>query len=87
MTGPQTDRAALRNSDPLRSFNGRESREEAMDNVFDVDLDDPEQFGEIQLLGELMVLASESMGALDLRTIDATLGVDATPLPGQRRSG
>ena len=57
-----------------------------MDNVFDVDLDDPEQFGEIQLLGELMVLASESLGALDLHTIDATLGVDATPLPEQRRS-
>ena len=57
-----------------------------MDNVLDVDLEDPEQFGEIQLLGELMVLASETMGALDLRTIDATLGVDAAPLPEQRRS-
>lgn len=57
-----------------------------MNNTLDVDLEDSEQFDEIQLLGELMVLASESMGALDPRTIDATLGVKKAPLPEQRRS-
>lgn len=56
-----------------------------MANTFDVELQDPEQFDEIQLLGELMVLASESLGTLDLGTIDATLGV-RDDLPNQRRS-
>jgi hypothetical protein len=32
-----------------------------------------------------MVLASECMGSLDLRTIDAALGVEQLPFPGQRR--
>lgn len=57
-----------------------------MNNTLDVDLEDSEQFDEIQLLGELMVLASESMGALDPRTIDATLGVHTSRVPGQRRT-
>lgn len=56
-----------------------------MANTFDVELQDPEQFDEIQLLGELMVLASESLGTLDLGTIDATLGV-RDDLPTQRRT-
>jgi len=56
-----------------------------MGNTFDVDLDDPEQFDEIRLLGDLMVLASESTGALDRGTIDATLGVEGSSLPEQRR--
>ncbi len=55
-----------------------------MTNALDVELQDSEQFDEILLLGELMVLASESMGSLDLNTIDATLGVPHT-LPVQRR--
>lgn len=58
-----------------------------MINALDVELQDHEQFDEIVLLGELMVLASESMGALDLRTIDATLGVQeirGRRVPGQR---
>jgi hypothetical protein len=46
-----------------------------MRSVFDVDLVDLEQSDEIQLLAELMVLASESLDALDLPTIDATLGL------------
>lgn len=57
-----------------------------MRSVFDVDLEDPEQVDEIELLGELMVLASESLDALDLSTIDATLGLGpVTPLPEQRQ--
>ncbi len=60
-----------------------------MHNALDVDLQDMEQFDEICLLGELMVLASESMDALDLGRIDAILGLSsaATPhLPGQRQA-
>ena len=56
-----------------------------MQNTLDVDLEDTEQHDEIQLLAELMVLASESMGALDPARIDETLGVREN-LPGQRRS-
>lgn len=57
-----------------------------MQNTLDVDLEDSEQYDEIRLLGELMVLASESMGALDPATIDALLGVSDAQLPEQRRS-
>jgi hypothetical protein len=59
-----------------------------MRSVFDVDLEDAEQVDEIQLLAELMVLASEAAGALDLSTIDATLGLDrpVVQLPEQRRA-
>lgn len=58
-----------------------------MRSVFDVELEDTEQSDEIHLLGELMVLASESVAALDLPTIDATLGVRSfTAVPEQRRA-
>ena len=61
-----------------------------MRSVFDVDLEDAEQVHEIQLLAELMVLASESTSTLDLGTIDAILGLaPAAPvvaLPEQRRA-
>jgi hypothetical protein len=58
-----------------------------MSDTLDVDLQDDEQSDEIQLLAELMVLASECSGALDERTIDETLGLTETkkPLPFQRR--
>lgn len=46
-----------------------------MANVCDVELQDFERLDEIELLGELMVLASESAEALDLAAIDETLGV------------
>lgn len=56
-----------------------------MTNALDVELQDSEQFDEIQLLAELMVRASESMDALDLPTIDATLGIErVVDLPAQR---
>ena len=57
-----------------------------MSNALDVELQDAEQFDEIQLLGELMVLASESLGALDINTIDVTLGIAGLCLPDQRRA-
>jgi len=58
-----------------------------MRSVFDVDLVDIEQSDEIELLAELMVLASESLEALDVPTIDATLGVQPFGgLPEQRRA-
>ena len=57
-----------------------------MANICDVELQDTEQFDEIQLLGELMVLASESLGTLDLASIDKTLGV-RSGLPIQRHRG
>lgn len=57
-----------------------------MINALAAELRDTEQLDEILLLGELMVLASECMGSLDLRTIDATLGVEQRPLPGQRQA-
>lgn len=56
-----------------------------MGNALDVRLQDDEQFDEIQLLGELMVLASESLEALDVTTIDATLGLELH-VPDQRRA-
>jgi hypothetical protein len=58
-----------------------------MSDTLDVDLQDDEQSDEIQLLAELMVLASECSGTLDERTIDETLGLTETekPLPFQRR--
>lgn len=56
-----------------------------MFNALDVELQDAEQFDEIQLLGELMVLASESLEALDVTTIDATLGLELH-VPDQRRA-
>lgn len=58
-----------------------------MSDTLDVDLQDGEQSDEIELLAELMVLASESSGALELRAIDETLGLTETPtqLPVQRR--
>jgi hypothetical protein len=55
-----------------------------MANVCDVELHDFERFEEIELLGELIVLASESLGALDVAAIDETLGVHPA-LPSQRR--
>ncbi len=56
-----------------------------MSNALDVELQDSEQFDEIQLLAELMVRATESMDALDLPTIDATLGIErVVGLPAQR---
>ncbi|HSE10805.1 MAG TPA: hypothetical protein VLB29_19230 [Nocardioidaceae bacterium] len=52
-----------------------------------MELEDTEQTDEIVLLAELMVLASESPGGLDLPTIDATLGIRPWPeLPEQRRA-
>jgi hypothetical protein len=56
-----------------------------MSNLLDTELHDSEQIDEIELLTELMVLASETQGTLDLPTIDATLGLDG--LPQQRRAG
>jgi hypothetical protein len=56
-----------------------------MPHTFDVELQDMEQIDEIELLTELMVLASETQGALDLTTIDATLGL-GSDLPQQRRA-
>ena len=58
-----------------------------MTSSLDVDLNDDELTTEIQLLAELMVRASESPSALDVNTIDATLGVshaDELGLPEQR---
>lgn len=58
-----------------------------MTSSLDVDLNDDELTTEIQLLAELMVRASESPSALDVTTIDATLGVshaDVLELPQQR---
>ena len=55
-----------------------------MANVCDAELHDFERFDEIQLLGELIVLASESEGDPDIATIDETLGVHPA-LPSQRR--
>lgn len=46
-----------------------------MMSSFDVDLNDDELNDEIQLLAELMVIASESSTALDPRVVDETLGV------------
>jgi hypothetical protein len=56
-----------------------------MSHMLDVELQDHEQIDEIELLTELMVLASETQGALDLPTIDATLGL-VSRLPQQRRA-
>jgi len=55
-----------------------------MANDCDVELHDFERFEEIQLLGELIVLASESVGVPDIAAIDETLGVHPG-LPSQRR--
>jgi hypothetical protein len=58
-----------------------------MTSSLDVDLNDDELTTEIQLLAELMVIASESSTVLDPHTIDATLGLNpaADPvLPAQR---
>ena len=58
-----------------------------MMSSFDVDLNDDELNDEIQLLAELMVIASESSAALDPRIVDETLGVhpEAGPsFPTQR---
>jgi hypothetical protein len=57
-----------------------------MTDPLDVDLEDEEQIDEIELLGELMVLASAAAEELDPGTIDATLGV-AGPIPAQRVAG
>jgi hypothetical protein len=57
----------------------------SMSHTLDVELHDTEQFDEIQLLGELIVLASEAAEDLDLETIDATLLLGGTArLPEQR---
>ena len=58
-----------------------------MTSSLDVDLNDDELTTEIQLLAELMVRASESPSALDVDTIDDTLGVshaEELELPQQR---
>lgn len=57
-----------------------------MSHTLDVELHDTEQFDEIQLLGELIVLASEAVEDLDLETIDATLLLGTVKLPEQRRT-
>jgi hypothetical protein len=57
-----------------------------MTDPLDVDLEDEEQIDEIELLGELMVLASAAPDELDPGTIDATLGV-ARLIPAQRVAG
>lgn len=56
-----------------------------MTDPLDVDLEDVEQIDEIELLGELMVLASAA-DALAPSTIDATLGVTGV-IPAQRVAG
>jgi hypothetical protein len=57
--------------------------EEDMTDALDVELEDDEQIAEIELLSELMALAGEGAGALDLGTIDATLGL-GQEIPAQR---
>ena len=54
-----------------------------MNDALDVDLEDDEQIAEIELLSELMALAGEGAAALDLSTIDATLGL-GQEIPAQR---
>lgn len=49
--------------------------EDTMSDILDVELDDNELNSEIELLTELMLLASESAGPLDPVTVDAALGV------------
>lgn len=55
-----------------------------MHDPLDVEIDDPELGEEIQLLSELMVLASRS-GRLDAADVDAVLL--ASPVPRQRGVG
>ena len=44
-------------------------------SVWDIELDDRQLLGEIELVTELMVAASHASGLLDQRTIDRILGV------------
>lgn len=46
-----------------------------MTNMSGGELTDPDLAAEIELLSELIVVASEAEGALDERTIDLVLGV------------
>jgi hypothetical protein len=46
-----------------------------MNDALNVDLQDTELDREIALVADLMVVASETEGALDQHTIDAVLGV------------
>lgn len=55
-----------------------------MFHALDVDLTDTELTSEIDLLTDLMALASSSAGALDARVVDATLGVAPDRFPAQR---
>ena len=48
-----------------------------MHDLLDVDLQDTELSTEIELLAELIVVASESDATLDVRTLDLVLGVRA----------
>jgi hypothetical protein len=47
-----------------------------MNDALDVDLQDAELIAEIQLIADLMVVASESSGAVSQRVLDETLGVE-----------
>lgn len=49
--------------------------EDTMSDILDVGLDDNELNSEIDLLTDLMLLASESAGPLDPGTIDEALGI------------
>ena len=50
-------------------------------NPLDVNLHDTDLTHEIQLCGDLMVMASESVGPLDQRVIDRALGVTSASSP------
>ena len=52
-----------------------------MNDPLDVNLHDKELTAEIQLYGDLMVMASESVGPLDQGVIDRALGVTSASSP------
>jgi hypothetical protein len=52
-----------------------------MNDPLDVNLHDMELIDEIQLYGDLMVMASESVGPLDQGVIDRALGVTSASSP------
>lgn len=62
-----------------------------MHSSLDVELHDTDLIAEIGLLADLMVMASESPGPLDLEQVDAALGLfpaaDVVSLPRQRLAG
>lgn len=58
-----------------------------MNSPLDVELHDNDLISEIALLGDLMVVASEAAGRLDVESLDAALGLfptDVVALPRQR---